>query len=288
MRARLTPALAAAAVAATALVAHPLPAAADWGDNTGGSNEGGQYSAWAYYGRATGGGNVSVADTCTLEAQPGTPAHIEYNVISYDGGATYTVWKDCVKDGENVDDRAGRFPPGDQWDILDSWVVTPADPQAMINEAIARLDPAPPVITTDPGGGVPGLVGLPTYLSFAQPVGRATASISDGPITVEVWADPVGEVTWDTGDGLPGCNAPDGPAGECAHLYEQSSRGQGGDDHGLPAYTIAAEITYTGGYAVYAGGAHVGGSDDIGDIVRTAEATLAVNEAQAVNTRSGG
>ncbi|HEX6420542.1 MAG TPA: hypothetical protein VFZ77_18725 [Acidimicrobiales bacterium] len=284
MRTRLIVAL--AVTAAAAALASPAPAGADVGGDRGGSNVGGRYSAWAYYAHTTGGGNVPVVERCTLTQRPDDPAHIEYNVISYDGGETYTVWKDCVLDGENVDDRQGLFPPGDQWDILDSWVVTPADPQEMIDEAIARLNPVPPAIVTDPGGNVSGFVRIPTYLSFDEALGRQTASVSDGPITVEVWADPTGEVTWDTGDGLEACNAPAGPGGECAHVYERSSLGQDATHLGLPAYTITAQIAYRGGYAVYADGAYVGGDDDIGGVQRTAETALAVNEAQAVN-RSG-
>jgi hypothetical protein len=63
--------------------------------------------------------------------------------------------------------------------------------------------------------------------------------------------------------------------------------GAGGTHLGLPAYTITAEVAYTGGYAVYVGTTRVGGSDDIGTIYRTAETALAVNEAQAINTQGG-
>jgi hypothetical protein len=265
------------------------PAAADVTDDTGGNNAGGQYSAWAYYARTTGGGNVSTPQPCTLEYLPDQPAFYEYNVVSRDGGQTYIVYYDCVAVGEILEDAEGLFPDNYQtWDMIDSWVVTPADPQDMINEAIARLNPVPPTIVTDPGGGIPGLVGITTYLSFSEPLGRQTASISDGPITVEVWADPIGDVEWDTGDRLPACNAPSGSQGECAHIYSRSSVDGGALDHGLPAYQITALINYQGGYAVYANGANVGGEDDIGDLQRTSETFLAVNEAQAINTGSGG
>ncbi|HEX5947110.1 MAG TPA: hypothetical protein VFY82_12565 [Acidimicrobiales bacterium] len=286
MRTRLTVTVAAIACAVTALGASA--ASADIGEGRGGSNDGGQFSAWAYYGSATGGGNVAIAETCTLTMQPDAPAHIEYNVISYDDGATYTVWKDCVLDGENVDDRSGQFPPGDQWDILDSWVVTPADPEEMINEAIARLNPVPPTIITNPGAAGPGMVGIPTYLSFETAIAPQTAVVEDGPIRVEIVATPTGEITWDTGDGLPACNAPAGPAGECAHVYDQSSIDGDATHHGLPAYTISAEVNYTGAYTVSANGVQVGGATDIGDIQRTSETALAVNEAQAINNGAGG
>ena len=284
MRARVTATAVAVACATTALTMGSAPASADVGDGRGGSNAGGQYSAWAYYGQVTGGGNVSAPETCTLTQQPTAPAHIEYNVISYDDGATFTVWEDCVLDGENVDDRSGQFPPGDQWDIRDSWVVTPADPQEMINEAIARLNPDPPGVVTNPGGTVPSLVGIPTYLSFNGPLLPQTAEVTDGPISVQIVATPTGEVTWTTGDGLEACNAAPGPAGECAHVYARSSLNGGGTHTGLPAYTITAEVTYTGSYTVTANGVQVGGVTDIGDIQRTSETSLAVNEAQAINT----
>ena len=287
MRARVTATMMAVACATAALAAGAAPASADVGDGRGGSNEGGQYSAWAYYGQATGGGNISVPETCQLTQHQTLPAHIEYNVISYDDGATFTVWKDCVLDGEDVDDRSGQFPPGDRWDILDSWIVTPADPQEMINEAIARLNPDPPAIATDPGGAVPSLVGLPTYLSFNAPLVPQSVVVTDGPIAVQIVATPTGEVTWTTGDGLEACNAAPGPAGQCAHVYDRSSIDGGGTHNGLPAYTITAEVNYTGAYTVTANGVQVGGVTDIGDIQRTSETTLAVNEAQAINTRGG-
>jgi hypothetical protein len=288
MRRRLIAVSATASLALGALV-QVAPAGADVGDSHGGGTSGGSYSAWAYYVSATGGGSITGDNSCQLTALPDQPAHYEYNVVSYDGGATYTVWYDCVADGQVLEDSRDQFPDDlDMWQIIDSWVVTPADPEEMIAQAISTLNPDPPAITTDPGGGVPGLVGIPTYLSFTAPVGREEAEVADGPIRVEIWADPTGEVTWDTGDGLPACNAPEGPAGECAHDYSESSVGASGTHLGLPAYTITAEVAYTGGYAVYANGAYVGGSDDIGTIYRTSETTLAVNEAQAINTNAGG
>ena len=283
MRARLI----AVAVTVCAAIAQAPPAGADIGDR-GGSNEGGQYSAWAYYAQATGGGNVPWTEACTLQQHPDEGAHIEFNVISYDGGETYTVWKDCVLDGQDVDDVRGVFPAGDQWDILDWWVVTPADPEEMINEAIARLNPQPPAILTDPGGEVASLVGVTTHLSFDGPIDVEPVSMSDGPITVEVWATPTGEVTWNTGDGLPACNAPDVSDDGCAHVYEHSSIGQEGVHIGLPAYTITAEIDYIGGYTVYVNGVAAFTDPDIGGIQRTAETNLAVNEAQAINRPAGG
>jgi hypothetical protein len=275
----------AVALVAGLTVAPASMASADAGDNHGGNNNGGQYSAWAYYARATGGGHVPIPETCIIPESPDLDAHVEYNVISYDGGETFTVWQDCVEDGENVDDNEGIFPPTESWDVIDSWEVTPGEPQDLVEEALTRLNPTPPGIVTEPGGGLASLVGINTYLSLEEPLTRQTTSLSEGPITVEVWADPTGVIEWDTGDGVEACNGtaptPDG----CAHVYNQSSAGQGNTDGaGRPAYHITAEIGYTGGYAVYAAGSFVGGDEDIGDVFRTSETFLAVDEAQALNT----
>jgi hypothetical protein len=280
--------LSAAVAVALVLVIAAQPAAADHpgnGGHHGGDNSGGQYSAWAYYARATGGGRVTQPVPCTLSGNPDVPAFIEYNVISYDGGATYTVWKDCVALGEILDDRRGLFPDGESaWDILDSWQVTPAEPQVMIDEALARLDPTPPRIVTDPGDGRASLVGINTHLSLAEPVQTETVEISDGPITIQVRADPVGDVEWDTGDGVEACNGTGAPEGGCAHEYGRSSAGESGsDDSGRPSYHITATVNYIGSYVVLANGAVVGGDDDIGGITRVSETFLAVDEAQALN-----
>lgn len=274
--------LSVAAVVAAALVALAPAASAGIGDETGttqsgGSNHGGQFSAWAYYAQAHGEGQV-LDDTCHLQKHPELPAHYEYNVVTSDGGQTYTVFYDCVLDGKNVDDVNHLYPTfGEEWDWLDTWTVTPADPQEMIAQAIAHLNPTPPKVVTSPGGGNPGLVNLPVYLDFATPLGRVDTSFSDGPLTVFLSArNPT--VSWDTGDGLPACNAPAGPGGVCTHLFSQSSAGQSGH-----AFTITATITYTGSYVVTANGVPVGGRNNIGNIQRTSTTTLAVNEAQAIN-----
>lgn len=287
MHPRLTTAAVAAAFVTVGLtVGSPAPAGADVGGSRGGDNGGGQFSAWAYYGQATGGGSIPTPDPCTLSEHPEVPAHYEYNVVSRDGGATYVVYYDCVADSEVLEDAEGLFPDDfSNWDIIDSWVVTPGDPAEMINFALAQLNPVPPAIVTDPGGDVSGMVNIPTYLSFDGEITVPPESFTDGPLTVTVWADPVGEVEWDTGDDLPACNAPAGPNGECAHNYSRSSVEGEAEHNGLPAYRITATINYQGGYSVsVAGLGVVGGSNDIGGVQRVAETALSVTEAQAINT----
>jgi hypothetical protein len=274
------------AVVAVALVTLAPAAGADGGvtgetgTTTGGDNHGGRFSAWAYYAQATGGGKIRSV-VCHLEKHPELPAHFEWNVVPSPDGTTYTVFYDCVLDGKDVDDIHHLYPNiGEEWDWLDTWTVTPAPPRDMVADAIARLHPEPPAIETSPGGGHPGLVNLPVYLSFAEPLERQTSVITDGPVTVLVWADPPpeAEIAWDTGDGRPACNTDPGPAGHCAHLYARSSARQG------PAgYHISATVTYTGGYVVTVNGVEIDRVDDIGDIVRTSEINLPVAEAQAIN-----
>ncbi|HET6952049.1 MAG TPA: hypothetical protein VFI47_16830 [Acidimicrobiales bacterium] len=278
---------AASAAAGLALTLLAGPAAADISPGHGGNNSGGTYSAWAYYVSVRGGeSSISQPEPCTLRDAPDQLAHYEYNVISYDGGTTYRVWYDCVADGEILEDADGQFPDDlALWDNIDFWDVTPGPPEDMIEEAISRLNPIPPEIVTDPGGGLPTMVGITTYLSFAAPVGRQEIPVTDGPITVTVWAEPTGEIEWDTGDGLPACNVDDLPAGVCGHLYSVSSLHGGAVAGGRPAFPITAQINYTGGYTVTANGVTVGGNADIGGIQRTSETVLAVEQGQAINDR---
>jgi hypothetical protein len=272
------------AVVTTALLVLAPAAGADGGlggetgTTTGGDNHGGRFSAWAYYAQATGGGKITSSE-CHLKAHPELPAHYEWNVVPSGDGTTYTVFYDCVLNGKDVDDIHHLYPNmGEEWDWLDTWTVTPAPPEDMIADAIARLNPEPPKISTSPGGGVPGLVNLPVYLSFAEPLTRQQTPITNGPITVIVWAEPhVDEVVWDTGDGREACNTAPGPGGTCAHLYAASSAGHAN------GYQITATITYTGGYAVAVNGNFVDGVNDIGNIVRTSTINLPVQEAQAIN-----
>ena len=284
MHARMRAVGALAAVAATLVALAPAAGAGgglsgESGTATGGDNHGGRFSAWAYYAQATGGGRVT-SNVCHLEKHPELPAHYEYNVVPSGDGKTYTVFYDCVLDGKDVDDLHHLYPNlGEEWDWLDTWTVTPAPPEDMIADAIARLNPEPPAIETSPGGGVHGLVNLPVYLSFAQTPDRETSTVTDGPVTVLVWAEPhVDEIAWDTGDGRPACNTTPRSADECAHLYARSSARAG-----AAGYRITATITYTGGYVVTVNGAAVRTVDDIGNIMRVSEVDLPVDEAQAIN-----
>ena len=58
------------------------------------------------------------------------------------------------------------------------------------------------------------------------------------------------------------------------------------DSQGQEAYEITASYSYTGGYDVYVMGQLID-SGELGDIPRTSETVLAVNEAQAINTGNG-
>ncbi len=277
MRPGLRTTIGAGAVLAVGLLALAPPAGADVGDSHGGSHDSSSFSAWAYYAQSQGGSGRVVDNSCVLRLNPTAPAHLEYNVVTFDAGATYTVFLDCVIDGKHVDDRHLIYPPPEEWDWKDTWQVTPAKPEAMIAHAIALVQPTPPAVSTNPGGGVPGLVNMPVYLKLATEPTVQTTFVTDGPLRVTVLAIPTG-VTWSTGDGESACNAPAGKDAECAHLYSRSSI-----DEPHHAYTITATIHYRGGYVVEANGVQVGASGDIGTVVRTSTATLAVTEAQALN-----
>ena len=280
MRPRLTSTTAAAAAVALALVALAPAAGADVSGSHGGGNDGSRFSGWAYYANGLHGGSGRVEDdTCTLSKNPTAHAHLEYNVVNFTGGPEYTVFKDCVIDGKHVDDYKMIYPaPGTEWDWLDTWFVTPAPPKDLISHAIAVVQPNPPAVTTDPGGGVHGLVNIPVYLKLATAPSDQFAAWTDGPLTVRVQAHPTG-VDWSTNDGQPACNAP-APAGfACAHTFSRSSIDQPGH-----AYTITASIHYSGRYDVYVAGqaAPIAG-DEVGFVDRVSTVTLGVDEAQALN-----
>ena len=280
MRPQLTSTAALAAALALALVALAPTAGADVSDSHGGSNDGGRFSGWAYYANGLHGGSGRVeVDTCHLSKNPDAPAHLEYNVVMIGAGPSYVVFKDCVINGKHVDDSRLIYPaPGTEWDWLDTWFITPAPPQDLIAHAIAIVQPAAPPVTTDPGGGVHGLVNMPVYLKLtATPLDQLEAVV-DPPLRVVVQAHPT-SVDWNTGDGQPACNAP-APAGfACAHLFTRSSIDQPGQ-----AYTITATIHYEGRYDVYLdGNPNPIAGDTVGIVDRTSTVPLPVNEAQALN-----
>jgi hypothetical protein len=278
------------AVAAVVLALRAPAAGADIGDESGGTNAGGSYSAWAWYTAAGGRDPVTTPDDCTLE-DPETadqPAHWEYEVHESLTPGTFTVSYGCT--AELLHDRQFNQIGGfNDWQLYDNlWTVsvTPAPIDDLVARAIATLDPTPPTIATDLLPGVDGLVRVPVEFRLDGDLGpQSGVAASSGPISVVLTATPDANVpiVWHTGDGQSPCEPTDA-RGFCTHDYGRSSFGQ--HHEGLPNhhYRVTAGLTYLGHYDVIANGTVVA-SADIGNVDRTVAFGLAVEEAQAVNTR---
>jgi hypothetical protein len=291
-------------VTGASVVLATSPAGAEIGDGVNPPTNGEYSHAAAFVAGANHGGGSTGPATCVLDkksdpALQAMPAHLEWN--SYmEADGTYSVWLNCVADGHDVpSDRSLGFPDFDLWQV--NWFtygVVPEDPQEMAEDVISRLRPANAGIHTNPGAGQPSLVGIPTWLWLdEQAYGPQERTETDGPmvggqplmaVTVRAWPKEGGSVVWDTGDGSVTCPGSGLPAGSCTYEYTRSSHGQQAtDDAGNPAFTITASYFYEGSYEVRVMG-EVIDSGLLGDMEVTSSTVLAVNEAQAINTGSGG
>lgn len=146
----------------------------------------------------------------------------------------------------------------------DGPVASWADPAELARRALASLNLQPidiGIVPKDESGKL-GLIGLPTWMWVENPsattYGPASASASDGPITVNLTAQ-VDTITWTMGDGStvscekgtpydPGFGDQDSP--DCGHRYEQTSAHQPGQK-----YTVTATSHWI---AEWAGGGQSG------------------------------
>lgn len=297
MHARVKRSLVVALVAGCALAWGAGPVSGEANDNVNPND--GAYSHAAQFVAAAGGGRGSSPRPCQLTHGPnaGKPAHVEWN--SYpEGDGTYSVWLNCVLNGEDVpSDRSQEFPDFNFWQV--DWFtygVEPRDPAELAAEALANLRPPEAGIMSNPGGGAASLVGIETWFWLDESVyGRQDTWDYDGPagypdlLAVHIWAepDPDGSVVWSSADGSVTC--PDSganPPGSCTYEFSRSSAGQPADATGTPAYVVTAGYSYVGGYEVYVMGQQID-SGTFDNIELTSETTLAVNEAQAINTQGG-
>lgn len=295
MHARLTIATVLAATAALVGLAPAAPAGAEV--NPGLNPNDGEYSKAAEWVAAAGGGSGrSGSNGCRLDSDvDGTkPAHYEWN--SYPSGdGTWSVWLNCVLDGENVPTHGdtGGFPAGPNWDVI--WYrfgVRPRPIEEMAADVLARNRPPTAGIFTHPGAGVASMVGIDTWLWLDEATfGPQTVTETEGPpqipdllsVTIVAVPKPGGTVTWSTGDGIKVC--PDGgmPPGSCVYEYNRSSLGQPHTDAaGNPAFEVTASYTYTGTYTVSVMGTVID-SGSLGDIPLVSTTYLAVEEAEAIN-----
>ena len=246
-------------------------------DHSGSATGNGYTAAAALLSVDPGDGHHDLPAECVVPTRPTEPAHIGRLVSGPGPDGAYLVIIYCDVDGP--------FPYQDPTFSITYFAgyVTPLDPQALVENALANLNLSPPVIQTNPGGGLDSLTGLATYL-WIDPNTVDPPDVADtaGPLSVVISAEPTddGTITWDTGEGTVTCAGYGLPEGSCSYVYQRSSLGRPGNQYG-----ITASVTYTGSYTVWLDGAVFRGPIDIGDVVvPTAPYLLGVAEAQAINT----
>jgi hypothetical protein len=237
-------------------------------------------------GTAVGGGGGGSGPSCTWEPSPFHEAEIRNGGESWwlyyydcDDGTSGQTWL-CT----NCDD------PGDEPDDEPDWAAIQAD---LVLEATASLDlPGPRLrhlYDSAPDGRVLGVVRAETWwwTETADPV---TARAEDGPLWVEVTADPV-SLEVDPGDGAPGVSCPDGGTpydfervyhdqqggSDCVHVYQQTSAGQAGE-----AFTVTATLHWE---VRWVSGGPISGAGVLPADVTTETFGLPVGELQSVVSR---
>jgi hypothetical protein len=279
-------ALVATTILASTVAAWTAPASAgDGGTGTrgpidhSGNPTGSGYTAAAAMLTADGPGSSGgdTDNTCEVPGRPGEPAHIGrlYSGPGADGTYLVIIYCDIDAPFEVIDTTATI--------TYFAGFVTPLDPEALVERALADLNLERPDIITNPGGGLNSLTGLATYLRI-DPETLIPPPVTDvaGPVSVVITAQPSGDghIVWDTGEGQVTCANYGNPEGSCSYVYQRSSLDQPGNQYG-----ITASVTYTGSYAVYVDGDFYGGDANIGNVeLETEPYLLGVAEAQAINT----
>lgn len=167
-----------------------------------------------------------------------------------------------------------------------------ASPEDLAWIAYARIvqDFPEPILSTDPGDGVPSIVNTPTFVAVENWVDGFTETESDGPVTVTLTAEPSlsidpGEPGSGTvaceGSGsryVPGEGSPEVQAatpGACAHPYSMRTGVTGRPEAWRGDVTVTWELDWT---------STTGGSGTFPDEVRSAELSREVVEVQAIVT----
>jgi hypothetical protein len=248
--------------------------------------------AWGAWAANNGGGTSSTPEECDHhklyigDNGPVIIGQIKYTSSEISPGQWFvTVWCEWAP----LDPVAAQDPFYLNGHLVNYWLAEPGDPQDLIADALALLQPTPPGIGTSPSGESPSgeivpMVGIPTWFWLEGGLTPMSQTITDGPLSVTVTATPV-KVTWDHGDP----NAEDGdvvtcrdPVGvgapntdTCSYVYDHSSP---------PSFTVSATIEYTGSYQVFFNGTFVTGQSNIGGVTRVSSTSIAVQQAQAINT----
>jgi hypothetical protein len=222
-------------------------------------------------------GHRDMPTECVVPTRPTEPAHVGRLVDGPAPDGTYLVVLYCDVDGP--------FPYQDPSYTFTYFarIVTPLDPQALVENALANLDLSPPVIKTDPGDGLDSLTGLATYLWIDETsLGAQHVTDTDGPLSVDITAEPTddGQVVWDTGEATVTCANYGQPEGSCSYTYQRSSLGQPGNQ-----YSVTASVAFTGSYTVSVFDQVYRGPINLGNVVvPAAPYLLGVAEAQSINT----
>jgi len=280
------------AVSKLAMLGPPAAAAGSGnGSGYGGSTDSGGYTAWGFVGavQPKGGGGGGVRGCENLDDPTGAPAHYEWYSDNLSDGTGRILFVLCVTDGYTFD-FAGPNIPVDKYRVLDVIypLPDPVNVAATLSSVINKLSPVPPSIGSNPGeGGGETLVGLDTWFWVAGNIGPQTQTLTDGPVSVTLSTRPIGDVTFESGDGgSVACTLPTPPydtskpesaqSSDCTYRYRQPS----------PAYTVTARVAYTGTFTVSIGGTVVG-TRDLGTVNRASTTTLRVAEGQAIVTGRG-
>jgi hypothetical protein len=152
------------------------------------------------------------------------------------------------------------------------------DPEILAQVAVDDVLAEIPTQTIETNPQNAGMVAIPTWFWVeGVPAEGVTATASIPGVTVTATASP-GGVEYDFGDGTSlacqGTGTPyaEGATSDCTHTYERAG-----------TYAITATILWTGTYTVNGGPPQPIETA----VARTATFDLAVNEAQAINTRGG-
>jgi hypothetical protein len=237
-------------------------------------------------GNNSGGGGSSQPSPYTYERQylygPCVPIEGEPQ------GRLYRDMRTDTRTGETVEVASGCERPSSPAPAAPASggpAPAPPSPGALATQALQRTPLPAPTISMSPGGSIPLLVNLPTFLWIDPAQWRPqTASASAGGVTSTVTATPE-RVVWDMGQGdSVTCNGPGAPyvpslpddaqPSDCKFSYPASSARTNDKTFTVRA-TIEYHVTWT------ASGAAGGG--DLGISRRSSTTTVRVAELQSLN-----
>jgi hypothetical protein len=230
-----------------------------------------------------GGGGGGGGPSCTWEPSPFHEGEIR------NGGESWGRYSYDCDDGTSGDTWLCMNCGGPEDDEPD-WEAIQAD---LLLEATASLDlpglRLRHLYDSPPDGQVLGVVRAETWwwTETAEPV---TARAEDGPLWVEVTADPA-SLEVDPGDGAPVVSCPDGGTpydfgrayhdqeggSDCVHVYQQTSAGQAGE-----AFTVTATLHWE---VHWVSGGPISGAGTLPSDATTETFGLPVGELQSVVSR---